>query len=225
MQEVTARLVFWDVDTQRDFMEPGGALYVPGAEVLLPQLERLTRYARAQGITIVASMDDHMDSDAELSPTPDFRRTFPPHCLRGTPGRQKIPATELRQPVVLENRPYERTELERLLPAQGAEIVITKQQFDVFSNPATTTLLTVLRPDTVAVYGVAQDVCVDQTIVGLIGHARRVLFVEDATRAIDPVAAERCAANWRQLGVAFTTTREIVERRILEAVSKITLSH
>ena len=27
-------MIFWDVDTQRDFMEAAGALYVPGAEDL-----------------------------------------------------------------------------------------------------------------------------------------------------------------------------------------------
>jgi nicotinamidase/pyrazinamidase len=211
-----ARLVFWDVDTQRDFMEPDGALYVPQAEALTPQLERLTRYARQRGITIVASMDDHEDSDSEISHSPDFRLTFPPHCLRGTAGREKIPPTQLYHPVVLENRSYERDELARLLPAQGAEIIITKQQFDVFSNPATPTLLSILRPDTVVVYGVALDVCVHQAILGLTGCVRRVLFVEDAARAIDPKAAERCMAHWLRLGVTFTTTREIVEGHLLE---------
>ena len=210
------RLIFWDVDTQRDFMEPDGALYVPQAEALTPQLERLTRYARERGITIVASMDDHEDSDPEISHSPDFRLTFPPHCLRGTAGREKIPPTQLHHPVVLENRPYEHNELARLLPAQGAEIIITKQQFDVFSNPATPTLLSVLRPDTVAVYGVALDVCVHQAILGLTGCVRRVLFVEDAARAIDQKAAERCTAHWLRLGVTFTTTHEIVEGRLLE---------
>ena len=210
------RLVFWDVDTQRDFMEPEGALYVPQAEVLTPQLECLTRYARERGITIVASMDDHEDADPEISHNPDFRLTFPPHCLRGTAGREKIPATELHHPVVLENRPYEHNELARLLPARGAEIIITKQQFDVFSSPATTTLLRILRPDTVAVYGVALDVCVHQAILGLTGCVRRVLFVEDAARAIDQKAADRCTAHWLRLGVTFTTTHEIVEGRLLE---------
>jgi len=209
-------LVFWDVDTQRDFMEPDGALYVPGAEGLTPRLARLTRYAREQGITIVASMDDHLQTDSEISHTPNFRDSFPPHCLRGTPGRDKVPATELHQPIVLENRPYERAELARLLPARRAEIVVTKQRFDVFSNPATTSLLDLLNPERVVVYGVALDVCVDRAIRGLIGHVGRVLFVEDASRAIDKKAGERCVATWLQLGVQLTTTRDIVERRFLE---------
>ena len=39
--------VFFDVDTQLDFLYPAGALYVPGAETLLPALTRLTNFAAA----------------------------------------------------------------------------------------------------------------------------------------------------------------------------------
>src|ERR1700722_3500717 len=38
--------VFWEVDVQADFMLPGGKLYVPGAEKLLPNIRRLTDAAR-----------------------------------------------------------------------------------------------------------------------------------------------------------------------------------
>ncbi len=59
--------VFWDVDTQGDFMHPDGALYVPGAEEIIPNLGRLTRHAHARGIRIVASADDHVRDHSELS--------------------------------------------------------------------------------------------------------------------------------------------------------------
>ncbi len=80
--------VFWDVDTQVDFMSPDGKLYVPGAETLAPNLGRLTDYAHANRITIIASADDHVMAHAEISETPDFQDTFPPHCMRGTPGQR-----------------------------------------------------------------------------------------------------------------------------------------
>jgi nicotinamidase/pyrazinamidase len=210
-----ARTVFWDVDTQRDFMEPGGALYVPGAETLVANLERLTHHARTGAGIIVASMCDHTAADAEISATPDFRHTFPPHCLRGTPGQDRIAATRLRRPVFIENGPYERTELERLVAAHTGEIVVKKQQFDVFTNPATALLLEILRPEHAVVYGVAQEVCVDRAIVGLAGRGVRVWFVEDASRALDPQAAVRCAAAWRVLGVRFVSTADVVDGHAL----------
>ena len=35
-------VIFWDVDTQHDFMDPDGKLYVQGAELIKPKLEQLT---------------------------------------------------------------------------------------------------------------------------------------------------------------------------------------
>jgi len=91
MPIMTGGTVFWDVDTQVDFMLPSGSLAVPGAECLLPNLGRLTTAARAAGITIVHTADDHEPHDPEIADTPDFVETFPPHCLRGTPGAQRWP--------------------------------------------------------------------------------------------------------------------------------------
>ena len=85
------RVVLWDVDTQVDFMHADGKLYVPGAESIIPNLKRLTDYAHQHGIRIVASADDHVAGHRELSDQPDFRETFPLHCMRGTPGQRKIP--------------------------------------------------------------------------------------------------------------------------------------
>lgn len=92
------RLVFWDVDTQRDFMEPGGGLYVNGAEGIVSNLERLTRFIRACGGTLVASACDHTKSDREISPTPDYRHTFPPHLSAGHTGPRKDPRHAPLQP-------------------------------------------------------------------------------------------------------------------------------
>ena len=79
-------VIFWDVDTQRDFMDPGGKLYIPGAERIKPNLKRLTDYAHERRYHIVASSDDHVPGHRELSNEPDFEETFPEHCMRGTPG-------------------------------------------------------------------------------------------------------------------------------------------
>ena len=97
-----SRVIFWDVDTQADFLRPDGKLYVPDAAALVPNLKALTDRAHAQGIRIVASADDHVSGHRELSATPDFRETFPEHCMRGTPGQARIPETRLREPLVIE---------------------------------------------------------------------------------------------------------------------------
>src|ERR1044071_7703202 len=103
--------VFWDVDTQYDFMKADGKLYVPGSEEIIPLLDRLTRHAHEHGIRIIASADDHVEGHPELSATPDWKETFPDHCMRGTPGQLKIPETALRTPLVIEPGPEDGTGL------------------------------------------------------------------------------------------------------------------
>src|SRR3989442_9632993 len=97
-----ARVIFWDVDTQYDFMHADGKLYVPEAERIITNLQRLTNYAHGHGIRIVASADDHVMGHSEISDSPDWQSTFPAHCMRGTAGQMKIPETALRDPLVIE---------------------------------------------------------------------------------------------------------------------------
>jgi nicotinamidase/pyrazinamidase len=195
--------VLWDVDTQFDFMLPAGKLYVPGAEKTVPAMKRLVEAARAAGIVHVASADDHELIDAEISREPDYRTTYPPHCLRGTRGARKIPETEQEEPVPIT--------LE-LLPESylvGREFLLLKKHFDVFTNPNTELLLERLRPDQIVVFGVATDVCDDATIRGLLSRGLRVLFVEDAARGLDDERVALSTAFWREQGVEFTTAEVI----------------
>ena len=126
--------VFWDVDTQVDFILPDGKLCVPGAETIADNLGRLTDFAHANGIRIVASSDNHDPDDAELSDMPDFQDTFPPHCLRGTPGQARIPQTALRNPLVIEPEAAA-SALPALLENHAGDILFHKHWFDVFTNP------------------------------------------------------------------------------------------
>jgi nicotinamidase/pyrazinamidase len=197
--------VLWDVDTQVDFMYPHGKLYVPGAEHTIPAMQRLVDAARASGIVHVASADDHELTDAEISDEPDFRNTYPPHCLRGTRGALKIPETEQEDPVPLTLELFPERYLE------GREFLILTKTFDVFTNPNTDVLLDRLDPDEVVVFGVATDVCDDAAIRGLLARGRKVTFVEDAARGLDEERAAICTAFWRENGVEFTTS-EVISR-------------
>jgi nicotinamidase/pyrazinamidase len=195
--------ILWDVDTQVDFMLPDGKLYVPGAEQTLPAMKELVDSARAAGIVHVASADDHELTDTEISETPDFRTTYPPHCLRGTRGARKVPETEQADPV-----PITLTELpERYLA--GGEFLLLKKSFDVFTNPNTDRLLEHLAPDAIVVFGVATDVCDDAAIRGFLERGLRVRFAEDAARGLDEERVAMCTTSWREQGVEFATISEI----------------
>src|ERR1043165_261117 len=149
--------IFWDVDTQYDFIYPDGKLHVPGAELVVPTLGALTSYARVRGIRIVASADDHVPGHRELSATPDFRTTFPEHCMRGTPGQKKVGETALRDPLVIEPEPD--PGVAARVRAHAGDILFHKHWFDVFTNANVPGVLDHLRPRRIILYGVATDVC------------------------------------------------------------------
>jgi nicotinamidase/pyrazinamidase len=204
-----AGIVLWDVDTHVDFVRADGKLAVPDAEQAVPAMAKLVAAARAAGIVHVASADDHELTDPELSDEPDFRNTYPPHCLRGTRGAQKIPETEQADPLPLAALPFPPGLVPGLIEGRR-EILLLKKNFDVFTNPNAEPLLDALDPDELVVFGVATDVCNDAAIRGFLRRGRRVRFVEDASRGLDPERVAACTAAWREAGVAFTTADAVI---------------
>src|SRR5579863_5262970 len=81
---VSQNYIFWEVDVQRDFVLPGGNLYVPGAEKLLTNIRRLTDAARQGKVFLVSHGDFHPENDPEF-------KIFPPHCVKCTPGSDLVP--------------------------------------------------------------------------------------------------------------------------------------
>ena len=203
------KTVLWDVDTQVDFMLPEGKLYVPGAEETREAMARLVEGARAAGIVHIASADDHELTDPEISGDPDFETTYPPHCLRGTPGAQKIPETTQVDPLPLGSTPYP-IGLLRGLVSGRREILLLKKSYSVFVNPSADPVLEILDPEEIAVFGVATDVCDHAAIMGMLDRGLRVAFVQDAARGLSEARVEQCVEAWRERGVRFTTTDELL---------------
>jgi nicotinamidase/pyrazinamidase len=205
--------IFWDVDTQHDFMRATGKLYVGDSEAIIPRLGELTDYAHRRGIRIVASADDHEPGHRELSEAPDFRESFPEHCMRGSPGQRKIAETTLRDPLVIEP--------DQPLPSGVArhegDFLIHKHWFDVFTNPHVVPLLELLDPADIVLYGVALDVCNRYAVEGLLRHraGTRVHLVTDATRAIDPGSEAALLSDWKRRGVNLVTTADVLAGRVV----------
>ena len=203
--------VFWDVDTQVDFMRPDGRLYVAGAETIVPNLAALTDFAHRKGIRIVGSSDNHDPEDEELSDSPDFRDTFPPHCLRGTEGQARIPETVLRDVLIVEPEDPVATVVGRVAN-HGGDILFHKHYFDVFTNPSVEGVVEALAIDEVVLYGVALDVCNRYAVEGLLARdpGIAITVVTDAVRAIDEDGRDALLADWQDRGVALACTRQVV---------------
>ena len=168
---------------------------------------RIVEAARAAGVVHVASCDQHELSDPEISEQPDYDSTWPPHCLLGTRGAEKIPETKQLDPLPLPLVPLPSAILRRLLEG-GREILIPKKQYDPFTNPNTETMLAALDPDEILLFGVATDICDDAAVRALLRRGRRITFVEDASRGVDESRIAACLAAWREAGVRFTTAEE-----------------
>jgi nicotinamidase/pyrazinamidase len=217
-----ANVIFWDVDTQYDFMKADGKLYVPDAEQIIPNLKRLTDYAHRHDIRVVASSDDHVPGHRELSDTPNFKDTFPPHCMRGTPGQRRIPETALRDPLVIEPERQDPRALAQRVRQHTGDVLFHKHWFDVFTNENVETVLDALRPDDIVLYGVALDVCDRYAIEGLLARRlhTRLFAVTDAMKPIDKGAAEHLLKEWGDEGVRLVRTDEVVEGGLVEDLAR-----
>src|SRR5437763_1047605 len=105
--------IFVDVDTQIDFLFPTGALYVPGAERLLPAIAELNRRAPL----LISTMDAHTEDDPEF-------QIYPHHCVAGTAGQQKPASTLLERRAVI---PSDTVGVQ--------QFIVEKQKLDCFTNP------------------------------------------------------------------------------------------
>ncbi len=213
------RLIFWDVDTLYDFMRADGRLYVPGSEEIIPALQALTDFAHEHRIPIVASADNHEPGDPEISDAPDWKTTFPPHCMRGTPGQRKIAETALRDPLVIEPELQDPGALAHRILGHRGDFLLHKRSVDVLSNANMPTLLRTLEPQAVVLYGVATDFCARYAIEGLLQHLPRaeVYLVSDAVRAIYPEEGDRLIAAWEERGVRLADAAQILRGGLLES--------
>ena len=201
-------ILFWNVDTQIDFIEPFGKLYVSGAEKLKPMFKKITDYAEKNKIRVINTCDFHLINSNELSANPDYITSFPEHCMAGTSGAEFISETRPAIPAIIDWM----TQLAILPQLANADqirnIIIRKDAFDVFEgNPYTVRILELINPSRVFVYGVTTNVCVDKAVCGLVEHGYPVYVFEDAIKELPnlPLPFE----NWKELGVNMIKFEEI----------------
>jgi len=199
---MSKKTAFFDVDTQRDFMSPAGALYVPGARMVSGNIRRLVAHAAGKGIRLFSTVDAHAVEDPEFE-------DFPPHCVVGSWGQEKIGGTLLRDRIAVRGEPKLRkraiaTVLER------QQVILESATISVFTNPNVMPVLRASGCTRFVVFGVATDYCVRAAALGLLKNGFRVHLVTDAIRGITPAGADAALAEIRQAGGRLRTTSQIV---------------
>ena len=205
MEALMKNLFFFDIDTQNDFMLKTGALYVPGAERIVPKLRRLFDFAAKNEISVISTMDTHTADDPEFT-------EFPPHCVKGTAGWRKLDDTSFPRPLI-----FTATPVDRNLPdcvRKNRQIIVEKNTFDVFSNPVMERLTRALPPRAV-VFGVATEYCVKKAVLGLLRLKIQTVVVDDAIRAIAPKTEKVAIEEMKSAGANFVPLPEILNPNVM----------
>lgn len=194
---ISRDFVFWEVDVQADFMLPGGKLYVPGAERLLPNIRRLTDAARQGQVFLVSHGCFHAPDDPEF-------KIFPPHCVKGTGGAELAPEALTEKVVRVPN------EADAKLPEdlfQYQQILLEKQTLNIFESRHADALVQRLESQAqFVVFGVVTEYCVSFAVKGLLERGRRVAVVQDAIETLKAEDGKNTIAELEQLGARLTTT-------------------
>jgi nicotinamidase/pyrazinamidase len=196
---VSRDFIFWEVDTQADFMLPAGKLYVPGAEKLLPNIRRLTDAARQERVFLVSHGCFHGPRDREF-------QTFPPHCVKGTAGAEFVPEALTDRVVRVPN------DVQAKLPqdlSKYQQILLEKQTLNIFESLHAEPLVEQLGDKAeFVVFGVVTEYCVNFAAKGLLELGRRVAVVQDAIATLKKDDGEKTIAELRRRGARMTTAEQ-----------------
>jgi nicotinamidase/pyrazinamidase len=194
------KTAFFDVDTQNDFMDPQGALYVPGAEHIKSKVIALNNFAVQNGIMLISTEDAHAQDDPEF-------KDYPAHCVVGTKGQQKIAGSILSGAKVLENEGLVR------LPEpwnKYPQLIFQKDMVKVGKVPQVVRYLKSIPVEKIVVYGVFLEICVFHAVEGIFSVGKKPILVLDATKAMDEEEGRKVLAEVKKRGGRLMSTAEIL---------------
>ena len=190
--------LFLDIDTQVDFMNTDGALYVPGAEFIKQNIVSLLKCAVNTDAKVISSVDTHIVDDPEFV-------NFPAHCVKNSYGQQKIDGT------LLDNHFVVSMSHKGDIPDTNKQYIIEKNEFSLFSNPYTDVLLNKINPKKVFVFGVATDFCVKQAVLGLLERDYDVIIIIDAIKGVNESESKDFIDFAMMTGVELASTKDVLK--------------
>ncbi len=196
------RILFWDVDTQFDFLKPQGKLYIPDGEEIIEKISDTRRFALENHFPIIASTDWHTEEDIEISENPDFTQTFPAHCLASEQGSSRVGYIGEVPVAVVGLTDMDTEILKGFVDRELFHVVIRKKELDVFTNPNTLKLLELIQPEVVVVFGVTLEICVYQTVRGLLRWGKaEVIVLRNVVKGLEREGEERVLTEFEAKGV------------------------
>jgi nicotinamidase/pyrazinamidase len=222
------KVIFFNVDTQVDFIEPNGKLAIKGATEIKENLRKLTEIAEDNNILVVNTADCHNKDSKELSDTPDFINTFPKHCMRLTDGFNFIKETNPNGEVIVfdwEDHSFLKfTLIDGIINFDIRNIIITKDAFDIFTgHPASDRIIKNIDPKYAIAYGITTNVCVNYAVLGLAKRGVQVIVVVDAVKELPNLPLKELVREWINHGVTFAAVdnKNLEDNAIIKAVKEL----
>jgi len=143
-------------DMIHDFVDPGGKLYVPGIEAIIPRIRSLVEEARESGLPVIYVNDWHDPDDEEFE-------QWGPHAVAGTPGTEVV---------------------EELAPAPG-DHVLKKKRYSAFYGTGLDDLLGELGVRHLVLTGTVTNICVFVAAIEALMRGFRVTVPSDGVHALN----------------------------------------
>jgi nicotinamidase/pyrazinamidase len=206
------RILFWDVDTQFDFLEPQGKLYISDSEKIIHNISETRRFALEHNFPIIASTDWHTEQDDEISENPDFTQSFPTHCLASGQGSKRVGYLGKVPVEIVGLDEMDTDTLKGFVDKELFHVVIRKNKLDVFTNPNTLKLLELIRPEVVVVFGVSLEICVYQTVKGLLRWSKaEVIVLEDVVKGIKQKDEQKVLKEFEEKNVKIQKLHDLMK--------------
>ena len=205
-------IIFFDIDTQYDFISPQGKLPIPGAEAILDNISAIRRLALENGYSIIASVDYHSMTDAEISLKPDFKTTFPPHCMAGQPGAERVGYLGDVHIDYVGPGQIATDSLKPLIEKKQLHIVIRTDTTDLFDSSNAVELVEILQPRKSVVFGVALDVCVYNAVKDLKKCCDTLIYVvKDAVKGLNIIPDAQVYQEFEKMSVQIISLEDLKE--------------
>ena len=208
--------LIWITDAQKDFINPDGKLYIPGAECIKSNIKRILLTSQDVGINIFGSMDAHEMDDKEFE-------TYPAHCVVDTDGQKLIDECKVSHPDNIYCIPNNGNGVDMNVFEGAQQVFFEKQTTDVwdkrFGQPDNIqTLLRMLDVTDIYVIGVATNICDIAAIRGFVKRDYNVAVITDAVKGIDipkdevyPATEQEALDEMVKNGVRLITTYEFID--------------
>lgn len=187
------------VDVQNDFVD-GGALAVKGGKAIIPHIAKVVDEMKGRAL-IITTQDWHPVDHSQFSPNPDYKTTWPVHCVQGSAGAHLV------------------QELLDILPKdtihafkgedKNEDGYSAFESYIFIDGPGDTPLDEVLKTDGIThlyVCGIATDYCVQATVADALLHGYRVTLLTDCIAGVAENTSDEAISLMAQAGVQFMST-------------------